>query len=194
MAFSTIVSVSAAKPISSCGRLDGLASSARMSGLATNLSCGRAVGLLELRRRRSTRQSATAATRIATSAGKAAITASAICCGGLDVDRDRRRRGWQRDRAGDQGHARPIGGGGGDREALRARRAVGDDSHGIDRLMGRPGGDEDVLAGERHLRAEEPVRAAIRSIAVRLGQAARPKLAACHLAFVGLDDVSPHRP
>ena len=54
-------------------------SSARMSRVGSELELGRAVAFLELVGEGSTRQSATAATRIAASAGSDVMTASAIC-------------------------------------------------------------------------------------------------------------------
>ena len=166
-----------------------------MSGLATNLSCGGPSAFLSLAGDGSTRQSATAATRIATSAGQRGLDRLGHLLGGLDIDAiDPRRRG-KRHRPGDQGHARAgLGGGGGDGEALPARRAVGDHAHRIDRLVGRAGGDEDVLAGERHLPPSSPFELSQSDDRFRLGQAARAELAARHLAFVGLDDRRRHRP
>ena len=50
---------------------------------------------------------------------------------------------------GDERHPRARGGGGaGDGKTLFARRAVGDDAHRVDRLVGRPGGDQQVPARE----------------------------------------------
>ena len=68
----------------------------------------------------------------------------------------------------DAGRRRPVGGGdqrdrgapgrglGGQRLALLARRAVAEEAHGVDRLAGAAGGDQDGAAGEI-LRREQPV-------------------------------------
>ena len=114
------------------------------------------------------------------------MTASAICSRGLDVDAVDARRRFERDRPGDQRHPRAsFGRGGGNREALPARGAVGDHAHRIDRLVRRAGGDEDMLARQASLASRVgPSRSRIAS---RLGQAARAELAARHLALVGLD-------
>ena len=168
-------------------------SSARMSRVGTKLSLGGPSPFLSFVERGSTRQSATAATRIAASAGKRRQDRVGHLLGGLDVDAVDAGGRFERHRPGDQRHSRAgLGGGGGDREALPARRAIGDDPHRIDRLVGRPGGDEDVLARESSL-AEEVGRAESIDI-LRLGQAARAEFAARHLAFGGLDDLARRRP
>ena len=115
----------------------------------------------------------------------------------------------QVDRPADQRHAcARRGGSGGDGVALFARRAVGDVAHRVDRLMRRPGRDQDMPAGERAGRgmvaARQPAEkadGARRGLFARqrqldrgedfrrLGHAARATLAALgHGAAIGPDD------
>ena len=97
-----------------------------------------------------TRQSATAAAKMAMSAGSAARTASSICARRLDADHLDAGRIGQVGRPADERHLGAERRGlGGDRRALLAGGAVGDVAHRIDRLVRRPAGDEHVAAGER---------------------------------------------
>ena len=166
-------------------------------GWAAKLELRRAGRLLELGRRRP-RPASRRPRRPGspTSAGSACFDRV-----GHLAARSRRRSGPRRPAsASETGPAISVtrapgcGGGGGDGEALLARRAVGDDAHRVDRLVGRAGGDEDVLAGERpgvsaastampsaehRLDPRENIR--------RLRQPARAIFAAGHRAFVGLE-------
>ena len=60
----------------------------------------------------------------------------------------------------------------GDGESLAAGRAVGDDSNRVDRLVGRAGGDEDVLAGEGHFAPRKPFF--VRNSTMACGSGRRP--------------------
>ena len=94
-----------------------------------------------------TRQSATAAAKTATSAGQRRLDRGEHLGGGLDLDDGGAGRARRLGRAGDEGDAGAAAGERrGDGAALAAGRAVGDVAHRVDRLVGRPGGDEDVPA------------------------------------------------
>ena len=122
----------------------------RMSGFSTSDSSGVAwpgFFLIFCAPALATRQSATAAAKIATSTGSARSTACSISralstCTVFDAGRI-----GQIDRAADQRH---LGAGGcrrrGDGVALLAGGAVGDVAHRIDRLVRRAGGDQHALA------------------------------------------------
>ena len=92
---------------------------------------------------------------------------------------------------GDERDPRALGRGlGGDRVALLAAAAVGDDPHRVDRLAGAAGGDDDVEAGERAA-AEHPLdRGDDRR---RLGEAAGADVTAGEASRLGLDDVDAAR-
>ena len=97
-----------------------------------------------------TRQSATAAAKIATSTGSARSTACSISRAVSTCTTCHARRIGQIHRPADQRH---LGAGArrrrGNGVALLAGRAVGDIAHRIDRLVGRAGGDQHALALER---------------------------------------------
>ena len=99
------------------------------------------------------------------------------------------RRIRQVDRSGHQDHLGACGRGGAcDGVALLPGRAVGEIAHRIDRLVGRPGGDDHAFAGERlGARAAQQLLDRIRDLQ-RLGHAADPALAALgHVALIGTD-------
>ena len=136
-----------------------------------------------------TRQSATAAAKIATSAGSARSTACSISRAVSTLHDVHAGRIGQIHRPADQRH---LGAGArrrrGNGVALLAGRTVGDIAHRIDRLVRRAGGDQHALALER-------LRAALASnlstaAAISSGSAMRPMPAFAgfrHLAFVRAD-------
>ena len=76
---------------------------------------------------------------------------------------------------------------GGDRVALLAAAAVGDDAHGVDRFAGAAGGDDDMRAPCEVTGTEHPLDRG--DDPLRVGQAARAGVAAGEAALLGLDDV-----
>ena len=193
LALAATFSVSAAKPITNSGRCDlRRAMVERMSGFSTSDNSGvvwPAFFLIFCSPALATRQSATAAAKIATSTGsarsaarsmsRAVSTCTTITPGGsgtftgplISVTLAPARRGR-----------------GGDGVALLAGRAVGDVAHRIDRLVRRTGGDQHALAFER-LRAAAEQAFDRGGDLQRLGHAAQPALAGFrHLAFVRADE------
>ena len=149
--------VSAAKPITSGGRLPGRSAAMvlRMSGFSTSSSLGEALApfLIFSVACVATRQSATAAAKMAMSAGSAARTASSISRAVSTRTTFTPAGSAQVGRAADQRHVGAERRGlGGDRRALLAGGAVGDVAHRIDGLVRRAAGDEHVAAGERAIR------------------------------------------
>ena len=168
LALATRFSVSAAKPMTSRGRLVlRCAMVARMSGFSTSDSAGvPAFRLLDLfaiwRRRRASprprprrpRNPPASPSRPRRASAAPISTLMILHADGIgNVDRSR--------------HQHDVGAGRcgrcGDGVALLAGRAVGDVAHRIDRLVRRPRGDDDALAGERALagvrrRAASPPR------------------------------------
>ncbi len=148
---------------------------ARMSGLAARRrALSPAPFLIFSRASSSARQSATAAAKMAMSAGSASTTASSICRA-VSILTTRTPLGiGQRDGAGHQRHlGAERGGGSRERMALLAGGAVGEIAHGIERLMGRAGGDEHAAAWRA---ARSHARASSGSMAARIacGSAMRP--------------------
>ena len=141
LALSIRCSVSAAKPITSGGRLSrSFEMVARISGFSTSCSGGMPADVFFsfCSPALSTRQSATAAAKIAISAGSEASTCAQHVARGLHVLHGDAGGIVEIDRAGDQddlgaGRLRRRGNG----KALFAGGAVGDVAHRIDRLVGR---------------------------------------------------------
>ena len=130
---------------------------ARMSGFSTMASVGGpspATFLILSPAVSAVRQSATAATKIAASAGSSASTASLHLARRLDMGGVHAGRIGDRHRARDEADigAEPCQRGR-DGVALAAGGAVGDVAHRVDRLMRRPGGDDDLSARQRPGRA-----------------------------------------
>ena len=174
-------------------RRHGRRASARMSGFSTSAHRRRALAaLLQLDRRApaSGRQSATAATQTATSAGSAASQRRQHLRAVSTSTRVDARRRRQRRRPGDQGHlARRRGQRRGDGVALLAARAVGDEPHRVDRLARRAGGHQHALARRAAARAGQRSDAIDRGEdRLRLGHPARAELAAGHVAVVRADE------
>ena len=157
IAFSTTLSVSAAKPMTSCGRSSCDETSARISRVAHELQLRRSVALLELGRRHHDAPVRDRCHHDRAVGGKGGHDRVRHLLGGLHIDAVDPIRRFESHWPGDQ---RDTGSGLGcccrDGEALAAGGAIGDDSHRIDRLVGRAGGDKDVLAGEGHFAPRKP--------------------------------------
>ena len=154
-ACSTTFSVSAAKPMTSGGRLPGRSTGDGSQDVRVldKLEAGHTLAaLLDLlvTPALATRQSATAAAKMAMSAGRAARTASSISRAVShidDLDPGRRRHlGRTGDKRDASAQRRGLGG---DGRALLARGPIGDVAHGIDGLVRGTAGDEHVAAGKR---------------------------------------------
>ena len=153
--------LSAAKPTQNGALRQRARRAARMSGFSTSVERRHALPcvLLDLvaRRRSATRQSATAAVATKTSLRRRRRPSPRRASRARSSTSMRRTpaRRRERDRAGDERDVGAgLGGGARDREAHLAARPVGEAAHRIDRLEGRPGGDQHAPAGE-HLRLEE---------------------------------------
>jgi len=114
----------------------------------------RAISLLELRRRRldaPIRDGCNEDRRVDRKRGKDGV---GHLLGRFDIDASDSWWSFESHRARDYGH--PCAGLGsrcGNCKSMSARRAIGDHPHRINRLMCRPGSDEDMLVGEAHLEA-----------------------------------------
>ena len=133
------------------------------------------------------RKSATAAAITITSALARASTSRCICS--AVSTRDDGDAGGRRELDGAHEHDRRATrrGLGGDRVALLAGAAVGDDAHGVDRLPGAAGGHDDLRAGEVAPPGEDPLGGG--HDVDRVGEPAGADVTAGEAPDGGFDDV-----
>jgi hypothetical protein len=151
-AYSCRFSLSAAKPTQSGGARSA-ATSARMSGFCTSsiVRRRRLFAFLDLLRDGSggavIGDGGDGDEDVA--AGDLAVHRGVHLQGAADLDAVDALRAGQADRAGDQRHlGSRFAGGAGNGIAHLAGRQVGDSAYRVDRLEGRPGGQQHALAGE----------------------------------------------